>query len=141
MKLVYGGVLRNAIGLLLRAYSYLFHLILSIFLIGIASLASMADKPLKLDVLPWEGFKLNHWVLGLGVIGIVCVLLAVTGLFRYVFPLWALFVLAMMFRGFFLTPYSFSGESEFKGACWLTFGAFGAFLSSLSVLDLRSKRR
>lgn len=133
--------MRKAIGLLLRAYSYIFHLILSVFLIGVASLASSADKPLKLDILPWDGFKLNHWVLGLGVIGLICILLAVTGLFRYVFPVWTLFVFAMMFRGFFLTPYSFSGESEFKGACWLTFGALGAFLSSLSVLDSRGRGR
>ncbi len=133
--------LRNAIGLLLRTYSYLYHLILSVFLIGISYIAISAGKPLKLDMLPWEGEKLNHWAAGLGVIGLVCVLLAVTGLFRYIFPLWTLFAFVMMLRGFFLTPYNFGGEDQFKGAAWLTFGAFGAFLSSLSVLDRSGRRR
>ncbi len=133
--------MRTVIGLLLRAFSYLFHLILSVFLLGIAFLASSADKPLKLDMLPWEGMALNHWVMGLAIVGLISIVLAVTGLFRYLFPLWALFVFAMMVRGFFLDGFNFDGEAQFSGALWLTFGAFGAFLSSLSVLSGRPSRK
>lgn len=133
--------MRTAIGFLLRTFSYLFHFILSIFLIGMALIADSAGKPLKLDMLPWEGMKLNQWVLGLGLLGLVCVLLAVTGLFRFVFPFWALFVFILMLRGFFFTSYNFGGEDQFRGAAWLTFGAFGAFLSSLSVFAARRIRR
>jgi hypothetical protein len=103
--------------------------------------ALSSGKALTIKMLPWEATQLNQWVLGLGIVGILCVFLAVTGLFRWIFPLWALFAFAMMLRGFFLTNYDFGGEANFKGAAWLTFGAFGAFLSSLSVLDRRGKRQ
>jgi len=132
--------LRNVMGPLLRVFSYLFHLILSLFLLGIAFVAGLAGKPLKLDVLPWEGQSLNHWVIALGIAGIVSVLLAVTGVFRYLFPIWAFFVFVMMLRGFFLTPFQFSAADQFWGAAGLTFGALGAFLSSLSVLHARKRR-
>lgn len=132
--------MRTAIAWLLRLYSYLFHLILSLFLVGISIVAMSAGNDLTLKMLPWEGAQLNHWVVGLGVLGMVCVFLAVTGLFRWIFPLWTLLVFVLMLRGFFLTNYDFGGESNFKGAAWLTFGAFGAFLSSLSVIDRRGKR-
>jgi hypothetical protein len=133
--------LRTVIGWLLRLYSYFFHLILSLFFIGISIVAMSSGKPLIMKMLPWEGASLNHWALGLGLAGLLCVFLSVSGIFRWIFPLWTLFVFAMMLREFFLTPYDFGGEANFKGAAWLTFGAFGAFLSSLSVLDRRPKRR
>jgi hypothetical protein len=133
--------MRTAIGWLLRLYSYLFHFIFSLFLIGISIVAISSGKVLTLKMLPWEGTQLNHWLLGLGIAGVVCVFLAVTGLFRWIFPLWTLLVFGQMLRGFFLTNYDFGGEANFKGAAWLTFGAFGAFLSSLSVLERRGKRR
>lgn len=133
--------MRTAIGWLLRLYSYIFHLILSLFLIGISIVAISSGKALTLKMLPWEGEKLDHWTLGLGVLGLICVFLAVTGIFRWIFPLWTLFVFGMLLRGFFLTAYDFGGAANFRGAAWLTFGAFGAFLSSLSVLDRRRTRR
>ncbi len=133
--------MRTAIGWLLRLYSYIFHLILSLFLIGISSVAISSGKALTLKMLPWEGAALDHWVLGLGLLGLLLVFLAVTGLFKWSFPLWTLFVFAMMLRGFFLTPYDFAGAANFRGAAWLTFGAFGAFLSSLSVFDRQRNRR
>lgn len=133
--------MRTAIGWLLRVYSYLFHLILSVFLVGISAVAISSNKALTLKMLPWEGEKLNQWVLGLGILGLVCVFLAVTGLFRWIFPLWTLLVFVLMLRGFFLTSYDFGGEANFKGAAWLTLGALGAFLSSLSLLSRRRNRR
>lgn len=133
--------MRTAIGFLLRTFSYLFELILSLFLIGISFVALTADKPLKLDMLPWEGMRLNQWVLGLGIIGVLLVFLAALGPLRYLFPLWTLFVFIMMLRGFFLTSYHFANDEQFRGAAWLTFGAFGAFLASLSCFDSRRRRR
>jgi len=92
-------------------------------------------------MLPWEGAELTYWVLGLGVCGILCVLLALTGLFRLAFPLWALAVFVLMFRGFFLSPYSYSGRDHFSAAVLLTFGAFIAAISSWSVLRRRVKNQ
>ena len=131
--------MRTAIGFLLRIYSYVYHLMLSLFFVGIAVLANSAGKDLKLgSLLPWEGAQLNHWVLGLGICGIAMVLLSVRGILRPLFPLWTLLVFVLMARGFFATGYSFGGEDAFKGAVHLTIGALGAFLSSLTVLKRRS---
>lgn len=133
--------MRNAIGLLLRLYSYLFHTILSVFLIGIGLIAVSAGKELKLGMLPWEGPMLNQWIIVLGVVGLLSVLLAITGLLRFLFPIWALLIAVLMFRGFFLSSFNFEDASQFKGAIALTIGAVGAFLSSLSLYTLRRRRR
>jgi hypothetical protein len=137
----YGGLLRTAIGWLLRLYSYLFHLILSLFLIGISIVAISSGKALTLKMLPWEGPGLNHWTLALGICGVICVFLAVTGIFRWIFPLWTLLAFSMLLRGFFLTTYDFAGASSFRNAVWLTVGAFLAFLFSLTLLGRRTRRR
>lgn len=123
--------MRTAIGWLLRLYSYLFHLILSLFLIGISIVALSSHKALLLRMLPWEGEKLNDWTLGIGILGLIFVFLAVTGIVRWIFPLWTLLAFGLMLRGFFLTNYDFGGEANFKSALWLTFAAFVAFLGSL----------
>ena len=131
----------NAVSLIFRIYSYLYHLILCVFLLGIAfiALSSGHADDLKLTMLPWEGAKLTYWVLGLSLLGILIILLAVMGRFRALFPLWTLFVFVMMLRGFFLGGNSFAGMDEFKTVLWLTGGAFLAFLGSLT--GLRKRRR
>ena len=90
-------------------------------------------------MLPWEGEKLTQVLLALGVIGLVCIFGAITGLFRWLFPIWTLVICILMVRGFFLGSYSYSGADQFKGAVWLTIGALGAFLSSLSLFTLRRR--
>jgi hypothetical protein len=105
---------------------------------GIVALTS--GKSLTLGMLPWQDASLTRATLLLGVAGIICVALAVTGLARWLFPLWALFALYMMLRGFFLSTYAFSGAGEFRFAVWLTIGAFVAFVGSLSLLGRRRKR-
>ncbi len=129
--------MRTAIGLLLRLYSYLYHLILSLFLIGLGIVAYSSGTTLSLGMLPWEGEKLTQALLALGVIGLVCIFGAITGLFRWLFPIWTLVVFVLMVRGFFLSSFTYSGADQFKGAVWLTIGALGAFLSSLSLFTKR----
>ena len=133
--------MRTAIDFLLRTYSYLYHLALSVFLFGLAMVGHLARRPLVLgSLLPWEGVTLNRWVMILGLVGIVMVVLSVLGILRPLFPLWTLFAFVMMFRGFFMTSYVFAGEEAFKGAVYLTIGAFGAFLCSLMVWKGRPRR-
>jgi hypothetical protein len=129
--------LRKAIGLLFRLYAYLYHLILCLFLLGIGVVAYSSGKTLDLAMMPWEGQRLTEALMGLGVIGIVCIFGAVTGWFRWLFPLWTLVIFVLMVRGFFLTPYSFSGEDQFKEVIALTIGAFVAFLASLTLFKRR----
>ena len=132
----------NIVGLILRVYSYIYHFILGLFLTALGALAlSSGTHNLNLGMLPWKGEALTWWTVWLGITAIVTVILAVTGWFRWLFPLWCLFVVIMMIKGFFLTPtYVFAGAGHFKGAVWLTIGAIGAFLSSL-MLYKRARTR
>jgi hypothetical protein len=136
-----GGRLRNALLLLLRVCGYIYHLVLCLFLLGLAILGPASGRNnLKLPMLPWEGEALTRAVTILGAVGIVCVLLAITGKLRWLYPLWALFVFVMMFRGFFLSSYSFADASQFKFDVWLTAGALIVFLVSLSLFGRGSKK-
>src|ERR1700676_5036177 len=102
----------RAIGWLLRVFGYLYHLILSLALLALGGVAFFSGaQNLKIDLLPWHGNELNQWLLGLGFVGLVSVILAMTGTFRFLFPLWALAVLVMLVRGAFLSPaVTFSGR-------------------------------
>ena len=126
--------MRNAILLLLRIYAYLFELALCLLLLGVGLMTvAGGENNLKLGMLPWESATLTRAVLIMGVAGIVCAVLALAGWLRWLFPLWTLFVFVLMFRGYFLTSYSFSSADEFRLAVWLTAGALLAFLASLSL--------
>jgi hypothetical protein len=131
---------RNALLWLLRVYAYVFHLFLSLFLVGAGIVALTGQNSLTLGMLPWQGAALTRAIVILGAVGIVCVALAVTGIARWIFTLWALVVLGMLCRGFFVSTYSFSSASEFRTALWLTIGALVAFLASLSLFGLRRRR-
>jgi hypothetical protein len=132
--------LGSALGLLLRIFAYLYELVLSLFLIGLGIVALAGGQHnLRLAMLPWEGADLTRNILILGVAGLVCVLLA-GGRMRWIFPLWCLFVLVMMFRGFFASSYSFEDASHFRFAVAITTGALLALVGSLSVLRARRRR-
>ena len=130
--------LRGTLWLLLRIYAYLFELALSLLLLGLGIVAG--PNTLNLGMLPWEGAALKKMVLILGALGLGSVLFA-RGWLRWIFPLWCLFVLVMMVRGFFQSSYSFTGAGEFRFAVWLTVAAFVAFLGSLGVFRHRTGRR
>jgi hypothetical protein len=91
-------------------------------------------------MLPWTGATLTRAALMLGIADVICIALAVTGLARWLFPLWALFALILMLHGYFVSPYTFSGPAEFKFAVWLAIGAFVAFVGSLSLFGRRRRR-
>jgi hypothetical protein len=133
--------LKNALGLLLRVFAYLFELALSLFLLGLGIVA-WASSPANLTIgmLPWEGAALTQALLILGIMGLACVLLAGSRM-RWIFPLWCLLVLVIMIRGFFLSSYSFAGADQFQFAVWLTVAAVIAFLGSLGVFRRRAKTR
>jgi len=78
-------------------------------------------------------------ILTLSIIGLVSTALAVTGIFRYLFPIWTAVVLWMMLSGYFLSTYTFANADAFRNAVLLTVGALIALLGGLSVL--RKKRR
>jgi hypothetical protein len=131
----------RAVSRVLRIYSYVFEILLSLFMIA---LGLIGGSQLDLHgLLPWEPPSLATWLIVLGLIGIVCTVLAVTGWFRYLYPLWALAVVVMLFRGFIFSPYDFDhgGLFSFSQSIWLFALAILAFIGSLTVLWLRTPKQ
>ncbi len=130
------------IGAILLIYSYLYHFVLGLILTAIASLAlASGQHNLNLPMLPWKGAQLTHWTLFLGIAAIICVVLAVTNLFRYLFPIWCVIVVWLMLRGFFIGgSYTFSGPGNFRAIAWLFIGAIVAFLASLQLYSSRTRQ-
>jgi hypothetical protein len=113
---------------------------LCLFLLGVAILAMLSTSMLRIDVLPWTGDDLVQWLLWGSLAGILSIILAVTGIFRYLFPIWTLLVVVMLIRGYLLQPYAFAGREPFYQTLWLIGGALLAFLASLTLFG-RKKRR
>lgn len=125
---------------MLRAYSYIFHTVFALFLLGIATVALLSSNNLKIAILPWSGAAATQWVLWGAILGLLSIVLAVTGVFRFLFPLWAFGVLAVLVRGYILQPIPFPTKDEFQTAMLLTAGALIAFLASLTLFTLRPRR-
>ncbi|MGD0364799.1 MAG: hypothetical protein ABSC93_28310 [Bryobacteraceae bacterium] len=107
----------------MRVFSYLFHGLLTLFLLGISVVALSSGQPLTLEMLPWQGPALTWWLLGAAMAGLASVILAIRGKWRALFFLWSLAVLAITVRGFFFSHYYFAGPPEFHQALYLTAGA------------------
>jgi hypothetical protein len=129
----------RAIAWLLRVFCYLFHTILSLALLALGGVAILSGaEHMKVEALPWEGTQLNHWLVGLGIVGLVSVFLAVTGKLRFLLPLWSIYVLGMLVKGVFLTPaVTFDGRNDFNNWMLLIGCAALATSGSLSVLSQR----
>jgi hypothetical protein len=126
----------RAVSRVLRIYSYVFEILLSLFMIA---LGLIAGEQLNLHgLLPWERPSLARWLVILGLIGIVCTVLAFTGWFRYLYPLWTLAVVVMLVRGFFSVESFDTGNLfSFTQSIWLLALAILAFIGSLTVLGRR----
>lgn len=119
-----------ALRVLMRVFSYAFHGILTLFLLGIAVMALSSGQPLQLAMLPWQGQTLTWWLLCGAAVGLLSVVLAIFRRWRPLFFLWSLVVLAVMTRGFFFSHYYFAGPPEFHRALYLTGGALIAVLGA-----------
>ena len=124
----------RAISLLLRLYSYAFEFLLSLIALILGIIGATQGNNLSLEILPWTGASLTHWLTGLGLIGLACTILAIIGRLRFLFPLWALFVVVMLFRGYMFGSYTFSGSQGFQQALLFFAGAILAFIGSVMVL-------
>jgi len=115
----------------MRVFSYIYHGLLALFLLGIAIVALSSGQQLQLEMLPWQGPALTWWLLSAALLGLASVILAICRMWRPLFFLWSLAVLVLMARGFFFSHYYFAGPPEFRGALYLTAGAliaaFGAW--------------
>lgn len=126
---------------LMRAYAYLFQLVICIAMIALALVAITGTvNNFRLPMLPWEGSTLAAAVLVLGIVGLIAVLLALAGVFRAALPVWAFIVLVLLVRGWFASSYTFANASGFYAAVWVTFGALLAFIFSFSVFRRAEKK-
>jgi hypothetical protein len=130
----------RAVSRVLRIFSYVFEILLSLFMMA---LGLIGGEQLNLHgLLPWERPSLARWLIILGLIGIFCTVLAITGWFRYAYPLWALAVVVMLSRGF-ISVESFDTGSlfSFTQSIWLLVLAILAFIGSLTVLSRHASKR
>ncbi len=115
---------------LLRFYSYVFGGLVALFVLAICLIALANGTPLNFAFLPWSGASLTYWLLGLALFGLLTLLLAMGGKVRALFFLWSLGVFVLLFKGLFVSFYSFAGPVSFKAAVYLTAGGLLATLGS-----------
>jgi hypothetical protein len=115
----------------MRIFGYLYHLILGLFLLAIASIAGFGSNiSLKLDMLPWEGSTLTYTLFIGSLAGLISLFLALRGKTRLLFRLWTVIVFGVMAYGFFLTKFGFDSPDHFRNALLLTLGALIAAVGS-----------
>lgn len=114
----------------LRVYSWIFETILCLLAIGIATVSLLGGSELQIGWLPWTGRALQHYMILVGVLGLILVLLAVAGRLRFLLFLFSLAVLILLVRGLFMSGYSFPQPDAWKGALLLIMGAILAFIGA-----------
>ncbi|HEX6545080.1 MAG TPA: hypothetical protein VF023_02155 [Bryobacteraceae bacterium] len=127
----------KAVGFLLRFYSYVFHLAVSFFFLFLGAVSITYSAPLHLDAIGLSDRNALFGVFILGIVGLFSTLLALTGTFRLLFPLWAAFIVWLMIKGFFLSTMTFSGPSGFGWAVLCTLGGIAAFIGAAWTLRRR----
>lgn len=133
----------KVISFLVRIYSLIFHLLLSLLMIGLSVVGYFSTGAgLNLGMLPWTGNELLGSLLALGLGGLLFVVLAFNGAQRFLYMVWTLVMAYLLVNGYFLTNYRFSGEGEFRFAIYLAVAAVIAFLGGLWLLKtpLREKK-
>ena len=127
---------------IVRLFSYVYHTLLALFLIAVSGLSLATGQSLHLDMLPWTGSTLTWTLLLASIVGLVTVLLAVSGALRFPFFLWSLIVAGFLIRGFLFTGYRFEpGSGGVKTAVYLIVGSLIALLGALWQMMQRSERR
>jgi hypothetical protein len=121
-------------GWLLRVFSYLYHTILCLFLLGVWLAADPIHSVPRLGFLPFSSDHMLTAILTLSIVGLVSIALAVTGIFRFLYPIWTAVVLWLMLSGYFLSTYTFANADAFRNGVLLTVGALIALVGGLSVL-------
>ena len=126
----------TALKFLLRAFSYLFHLGLSVFLAGIGAVGWLSGSDsFQLAMVPWWSGKalIRMLVLG-GAAGIMVTVMAMRGRFKLLFALWTTGVLAAVVSGFFFSHFTFEGASGFQEALCFTAAAGAAWLGGMQQM-------
>jgi hypothetical protein len=116
---------------LMRAFSYLFHGLLALFLIAVSvlALASTGGRSLQMQVLPWSGVTLSYILFFGAAFGLIALLLALVGKWRVLFFIWALAVACFLVKGYIFSSYYF-GPGGISTAIYLLVASLIALLGA-----------
>jgi hypothetical protein len=118
---------------ILRFYSYVFQLIISLGALGVGLVAAMSENTtFQFEFLPWSGKELQNWLIVLGAIGVASVVLAFKGKLKFLFLAWTMAVTALVARGIFFSSYRFDGEADFQWALAFLVGVLATVLGAWS---------
>lgn len=121
----------RVVGLIMRVFSFLFHLLLTVLMLAASTLAWFSNHNLTLRMLPWEGEALTYWLFFSGLAGLLITLLAWKRILPVLFLLWNVAVLVMLVRGYFFSSYGFSpGGGSLQVALYLILAALVAACGS-----------
>ena len=111
----------RVVGLVLRFFSFLFHILLMAFILAVSMLAWSGGHNLTIEILPWQGATLTWVLLGSGVAGLVIAGLALKRILPLLFVLWNAAVLLLLVRGYFFSSYGFGpgGGSISTALCFV----------------------
>ncbi|MCC6292234.1 MAG: hypothetical protein IT164_06275 [Bryobacterales bacterium] len=118
--------------MILRVFSYGYHTLLGLFLVGIGLVGKLSASHTSFSTLalPGEGASQVTYALGLGLAALVTVALALFKNCRPPFVVWTMIAAILIFRGFFWSSYSFEGGEDFESALCLFGGSILAFLGA-----------
>jgi hypothetical protein len=125
-----------------KGYAAIFHLVVNGAFVAIGLFLSANDfKNVQMAFVPAEEGKIPEFLLVTGLIGLLTLALAVTGKFRYAFPVYCLIFAVQAFRQIIFPGSAPLPENEVGGAMLaMVIGGAGAFLSSLVYLKAPKKK-
>ena len=127
------------LGAILRGYSYIYHLSISVGLLALALIACASDNfNLKQDLLPWTGMELFYWMAGLGLAGLFSVILCFLGKLRVLFLIWAIAVVIGLTRGFIFSGMRFENADSFRNSLLFLGAGLIALLGAWSAFRKRA---
>jgi hypothetical protein len=107
-------------------FSYLFHLLLALLLLGFAGIAfATGPHSLHLDMLPWSGQSLEYILGGGALFDLLSLFLAVTGRLRFLFVMWSVAAAVVLTKGYIFSSYRF-GPGELRYVSYLIAAAWVA---------------
>ena len=113
----------DLVRVLMRYFSYLYHGVLALFLLGLSVIALVSDSDsLRLDMLPWKGAALTWWIFFGALFGLIALILALKGTLRVLFLVWSAVVFVLLVKGYIFSPFYFD-RGEISTAAWLIAGS------------------
>lgn len=124
---------------IMRIFSYLYHLVLGIFLCIVGLIAVFGGRvKLSLEMLPWQDPTLKYVVLFGGLLALGSLALVLWAKSRILFRLWTVAVFVLLTYGYFLTRYGFKDSDQFRNAVLFTLGALIAMLGAWTKVRKRA---